>query len=96
MKLMQDIACKKLRGILSDELLPEEECRDPGVQRVLNRVNIGISIAVTIGSMPNLFYDLITFGVRLITDCSRRAGRVSSGDACRSNWSRACPRGKRL
>lgn len=50
-KLMQDIACKKIHGILSDELLPEEECRDPEVQRVLNRVDMGISVSVTIGSM---------------------------------------------
>lgn len=51
LKLMQDIACKKHYGLVTEELLPEEKCRDAAVQRILNRVNIGISVSVTIGSM---------------------------------------------
>ncbi|KAG8419730.1 hypothetical protein J3458_004572 [Metarhizium acridum] len=66
-KLMQDIACKKHHGLVTEELLPEEKCRDAAVQRILNRINIGISVSVTIGSA------LVAFPLGVLAD---RIGRV--------------------
>ncbi|KID99924.1 Major facilitator superfamily domain, general substrate transporter, partial [Metarhizium majus ARSEF 297] len=67
LKLMQDIACKKHYGLVTEELLPEEKCRDAAVQRILNRINIGISVSVTIGSA------LVAFPLGILAD---RVGRV--------------------
>ncbi|KAK8930303.1 Efflux pump ustT [Metarhizium anisopliae] len=67
LKLMQDIACKKHYGLVTEELLPEEKCRDAAVQRILNRVNTGISVSVTIGSA------LVAFPLGILAD---RVGRV--------------------
>ncbi|TWU76914.1 hypothetical protein ED733_006842 [Metarhizium rileyi] len=66
-KLMQDIACKKYQGITAAELLPEEGCRDAAVQKILNRVNVGISVSITIGSA------IVAFPLGILAD---RIGRV--------------------
>ncbi|KAK2595138.1 hypothetical protein QQS21_007164 [Conoideocrella luteorostrata] len=66
-KLMQDIVCKQLHGSLADELLPEESCHGPEVQRVLNQINMGISISMTLGSA------LVAFPLGILAD---RIGRV--------------------
>ena len=50
LELMQDIVCKRHYNLTTDELLSEDKCRDPDVQRALNKLNIGISISATIGS----------------------------------------------
>lgn len=49
-RLMQDIVCKRFRGVDGDGLLPEEQCRGEGVQKTLNTLSMGIAIAVTVGS----------------------------------------------
>ncbi|POR32673.1 Uncharacterized protein TPAR_07111 [Tolypocladium paradoxum] len=66
-RLMQDIVCKRFYGIGGDGLLPEEQCRGAGVQRELNRLGIGISVAVTVASA------LAAFPLGVLAD---RVGRV--------------------
>ncbi|PNY28255.1 Uncharacterized protein TCAP_01841 [Tolypocladium capitatum] len=77
-RLMQDIACKRFYGIDRDGLLPEEQCRGEGVQRALNSLSMGISIAMTVGeatayAKSGVTGALVAFPLGILAD---RIGRV--------------------
>ncbi|KAK5987488.1 Efflux pump ustT-like protein [Cladobotryum mycophilum] len=66
-QLEQDIICKRHYNLTLDELLPEEACRGSAVQRELNMVDIGNSVAGTIGGA------LVALPLGILAD---RIGRV--------------------